>query len=489
MKKSMWKSLIFICIFTIGLILTGEIVIPKFLLNNDWPTTVTYKEFYDMEEDTVDVIFLGSSAVATSYIPQELYNRYGIRSFNLGCEQQNLVMSYYWLKEALRYHKLSAVVLDCNQVFTFMENEILNCSEELTRKAMDNMKFSKNKMETIHTICSFDSKQTRLSYVLPIVRFHTRWKELCEDDFTVSEVLEKSQNKGYTLLNVKSNYEYKPLEVSDSMEQEEMQPVMKDYLDKIVFLCRQNNIDLILVNNPSANFTIKKHNTVQQYADENRIEYCDFNEACLYNQIQYQFDVDNADIVHANLKGAVKQTDYIGTILPDKVKNKFDEQWEKSKKSYELLKKDVYLQTVEDVSEYLELIKDDRYTVIISVRDEATKNLNNDIMQKLRCLGLQINLSKEYRCSYYAVISDKKVSEELDYIKLEYTGKIRDGRDDVSVISAGWGCGDISSVKINGNEYSKNGRGLNIVVYNNETRRIIDSVCFDTCAPELNAYR
>lgn len=42
--------------------------------------------------------------------------------------------------------------------------------------------------------------------------------------------------------------------------------------------------------------------------------------------------------------------------------------------------------------------------------------------------------------------------------------------------------GDIASCLINGMEYAQNQRGLNIVIYDNKTKKVIDSVCFDTCA-------
>ena len=48
------------------------------------------------------------------------------------------------------------------------------------------------------------------------------------------------------------------------------------------------------------------------------------------------------------------------------------------------------------------------------------------------------------------------------------------------VVSAGYECGNECSIKIDGKEYGKNQRGLNIVVYNHVTKAVVDSVCFDT---------
>lgn len=90
----------------------NRILIPKCYYDDSWPTTSTYQGFYQMEKDSVDVLFLGSSCAAAGLNPQEFYDSYGIRSYNLGCEGQSLLTSYYWLEEALRFQSPKVVVLE-----------------------------------------------------------------------------------------------------------------------------------------------------------------------------------------------------------------------------------------------------------------------------------------------------------------------------------------------------------------------------------------
>ena len=63
-------------------------ITPKFFTDTDWPTTTTFAGFYDLDKDSVDVLFLGSSHGVTSFCPQEVYNQYGITSYNLSSDQQ-----------------------------------------------------------------------------------------------------------------------------------------------------------------------------------------------------------------------------------------------------------------------------------------------------------------------------------------------------------------------------------------------------------------
>ena len=139
----------------IAAVLTGELFKPKFLNDNYWPLDVTYQSFYEMEKDSVDVIFLGSSHAISAFSPQMLYDGCGIRSFNLGSEEQSLLVSYYWLKEALRFQKPQAVVLDTVVCFPFMETPY-NCNEASIRKAIDPMKWSPVKFAAVRDIGRLD---------------------------------------------------------------------------------------------------------------------------------------------------------------------------------------------------------------------------------------------------------------------------------------------------------------------------------------------
>ena len=59
--------------------------------------------------------------------------------------------------------------------------------------------------------------------------------------------------------------------------------------------------------------------------------------------------------------------------------------------------------------------------------------------------------------------------------------------NDVHLSSAGNKAGKNSSIVINGVDYSKNVRGINIVVI--EEGSVSESIAFDTCIPEMTVTR
>ena len=106
------RSILFLAILFTSLFYINTMLRPKYTpKNSSWPTS-GYYQFYKMREHSVDVLFLGSSVTVNAFSPQEIYNKYGIRSYNLGSEQQSPICSYYWLKEALRFQKPQVVLLD-----------------------------------------------------------------------------------------------------------------------------------------------------------------------------------------------------------------------------------------------------------------------------------------------------------------------------------------------------------------------------------------
>lgn len=416
-QKYIVKAAGFVLAALVCILSVNKMLMPKYFYNNTWPTTSTYLKFYEMEQDSIDVLFFGSSHAVSSFSPQELYQNYGIRSYNLGCEQQNLLLSYYWLKEALRFQKPKAVVLDTYMLFPYNSSEPLNTAEATTRKAMDYMKWSKVKREAVRDICEIDENQSKMSYYFTNIRFHTRWKNLNEDDFTYSEMKQHENLKGFSALSWPyNNMEYSPFSMEDSLDRADTVPVMQNYLDKIKELCQQEKIELILVKTPTTAANIYKYNTLKDYAAQNNLHYLDFNEKSLYEEIGFQFPLDNADAGHANLWGAVKMTEYLGRFLTEEagIVPKEDRQWEKSMRYYDAVKKDAELKKETDIYRYLEALKEERYSIFIAVMDEASNSLNQELLQKLKELGLQNSLEGEYRSSYYAVIDRNKViGEEL----------------------------------------------------------------------------
>ena len=128
--------------------------------------------------------------------------------------------------------------------------------------------------------------------------------------------------------------------------------------------------------------------------------------------------------------------------------------------------------------EYLKALKRDNYLVLFSARDDASVAVTAAIVNAMKDLGLNENLTGKLRQSYAAVLNGQEVLYEQSGDSAVVVDLNADGIM-VHVESAGMIAGNNSAIKINGMEYSLNTRGLNIVVYDKENWCVVDRVCFD----------
>lgn len=340
-KRFFLRGILFVGILSLCICCVNSVLMPKYFYDNDWPTSSTYIGFYEMKKNTIDVIFLGSSHAVAAFSPQELYNEEGIRGYSLACEQQNMLTSYYWLKECLRYQTPKVVVLETRMLFDFFDNEVMNTTEECTRKAFDYMHWSKVKMEAVRDICNADKEQTIESYLFPNIRYHDRWENLTVNDFIFNRDSAHCELKGQAVMKWHSpGTEYEMIYEDGLKEKSEMHEFSQLYFEKIVNLCNDKNIELLLVKTPcKSSNSSKRYYTMVEYVEGKDIQYIDFNEQKLYEKINYNYEQDNADTDHVGFSGARKVTRYIGELLKEYyfIESTVDEQWEKTREYYQQL--------------------------------------------------------------------------------------------------------------------------------------------------------
>ena len=491
-----------------------SVLVPK-NYTGEWQSPVTtYCGFYDLERDTADLLFLGSSHVFSSFCPQALYDEYGITSYNLSMGNQNLLMSYYWLMEALRTQSPSVVVVEGTFAFDRCGNPS-NSIETSTQKSINYMHWSSNRIRAIRALCEIDPEMYSPEQFIPNIRYHERWKELHEEDFTLGEIRSRDRLMGFS-----GNFrysggikEYQPYKAADgaaaaaggstesaegsaaaaggSQETagEKMVPAMKEYLDRIADTCRERNIRLILTLTPSLNTTRPMHIAMREYAKEQGLEFLDFNTEDMIREMGYEFEVDNEDKEHPNIWGAQKITHRLGEYLTGEktggaaLQPHRDEQWEKTRENYENAIKDAELVRTDDIYAYLSALRDERYSVLIAVKGEASEWDDDRIAGELADLGLDEDLRELNGDSYFAVIDAGEVREEESGTEeIRSTGVIRNGRTIYEIDSKGSAADELkygySSIRINDKECSVNGRGINIAVVLNENAAVIDKVCF-----------
>jgi hypothetical protein len=270
-------------------------------------------------------------------------------------------------------------------------------------------------------------------------------------------------------------------------------PLEKEYFLKIIDLCNEKNIDVLLYKSPQRTWTAGYSNTLKNIANKYDLPLIEFNEEDMMQQIDMQFDLDSVDNSHLNFRGASKVTSYIAEYLdknyqlPDRRNDPEYAYLAADFESYTHHKQNALLAMETDVGKYIEMLDNPDYTVLISVKDGTIKNPTDDIAEKLSSLGIESELVNQN--SFVAVCEGGIAKYEASSnVRLYYQGNFADGKP-FFIESAGLDCGNRSSIRLIKTEHSSNARGLNIVVYDNSIGDVIDSVCFDTATDDIKSLR
>ncbi len=485
--KSVIRAALFLALLLFVLLTVNSVLMPEYYLaNSPWPTTAAYNAFYKMEKNSIDVLFLGSSHCVNAFSPMEIYDAYGIRSFNLGSEQQSIFLSYYWLKEALRFQTPSVVVLEGRFLRTLNRYDPINTIETLTRKCLDPMRWSRVKLEAVRELCALDGSQSIESWFLTNIRFHDRWKGLEDTDFISDSEITCSQLMGWAPGNGGNLYAFEPFTPTDEDQTYELDPRMVEYFGKTADLCKERGIRLVLVDVP-ADTDAAIGFAVEKLAEKYDVDYIEMSEKSVWEDLMKDEQPNENPVAHGNIWGNLRISRYIGRILKDDlgVPSVTDGRYESKRPFYEHVKNSYRLQETTDIDEYLELLRDDRFFVFIAVCDEAVSGMRDTTAEGLKKLGLEHEWNREtdFRKSYIAVIDDEGITERSGG-RIFLSGSFGDKERSYDIVSSGYEDEGESyaSIAIDGTEYSKNLRGLNFVVYDTVRRCVADSVNFDTYA-------
>lgn len=444
--------------------------------------------YYEEPEESIDVLFLGASTVRNGMSPLEMYKEYGFTGYSRATSIQAPVISYNLLMETLESHKLKAVVIDATTL-----SQVTNNTAEMEGKyheALDYMPMSKYKWNIISEITK-GGNYNIADFLLPLYRYHDRWNELTKQDFTYRNWRKDYPYKGqYPIIKI-TNYKFPDDYMQEGVVQDSDFQLSNEamyYFDKMVEVCKENDIELVLVKTPVGSWDWEKHNLIAQYAKVSDVTFIDFNVPTLQDDIDFDASRDFCDDGrHPNITGAQKMSAYIGEYLKgvcnfeDKRGIEEYETWEESCALYERLLYDRKIMEETNLIQYFNMLDDNGYTIIISARNDTSKYFTDEVKQAFAGLGLQADVADTSYQSYLAIVSNQTVvfeqqksGEGISFC--DYVGKL----NVVASSYADKSIGNNASIIIDGEEYSLQENGFNVVVYDNETEQIISRRTFNT---------
>ncbi|AET65777.1 hypothetical protein Desor_0017 [Desulfosporosinus orientis DSM 765] len=311
LKKAVIKSAVFIVL----LLLIMSVLNSIFILKTGHRSKLI-EGLYKHTGNAYDVVLMGSSHMNGGLDPNVLWHEEGITSFNYATGGQPIDVTYYMLKEVLKNHKPSIVVVDL--YYLGLTDEYGD--EGYVRNALDNMRFSMNKLDAI-IHCT--PQKDWLNYIFPIIKYHYRWKELTKQDF-FNDTSSSYYGKGFDSGTNKYGKDNTINEVTT--ESADLPPKTEEYLNKFINLAKEEGFQLIFTNTPydysstagSENWVKepeKMFNRVSEISAENKIPFINFNDKVA--EIGFNFKTDMNNSSHVNIWGANKITTYLAKFLKE----------------------------------------------------------------------------------------------------------------------------------------------------------------------------
>lgn len=378
MKKTI--QIIVNCLITIIIFIVVLSSLCRLVERKD--SDIKYKDFFSQKED-FDILFLGSSHTIYGIYPMELWDDYGLISYNMGGHGNRIPTDYIVLKEALKYTTPELVVIDC---FNITSNRMYSDSIEQVHLSLDAFPLSFQKAQGIHELINDSSLESE--FLWDFVTYHNRWDSLTQNDFKPELSVTKGAEMGvYVAVPNKITL----ISPSQKMEQDTNGII---YLEKIITLCQENDIDVLLtyLPFPSTEEDQKEANRVSDIASKYHIPYINFLQ--IDGIVNYNTDcLDEGS--HLNPSGGKKVTDYIGNYIMKNytINNHTSDSeysyWNDDEQDY-IKYKISLLENTKSLTSYLMLLYDNDFTYRIEI------NPSSDILQDPQIQELLHNLNDNY---------------------------------------------------------------------------------------------
>lgn len=199
--------------------------------------------FYEEEEDSIDVLCMGSSHIFENVNTGVLWDEYGIAAFDLCGSRQPLWNTYYFLKEALKTQTPRLIVVD---VYSALQQDEYSDESRIIKNNYG-LKLSRDKAESV-MVSAPEEKWP--DYLLEYPTWHSRYSEIDSSDFL--DYLGRSTMqcwKGYAL-NSNTTAMVRPEGIEYIMAAAEMPEKAEEYMRKIIELAQQEEIPLLFIETP-----------------------------------------------------------------------------------------------------------------------------------------------------------------------------------------------------------------------------------------------
>lgn len=290
-----------------------------FTIANSDSNRQIFNAFYEEKKNTIDVLYMGTSATNRYFIPPMAYNETGITSFNLATMGLPMFFVPTLINEAEKTQDPDLYIIELRNVLK-TKNEVTDAH---IRRVTDSMKESQNKYDAIDKAMKYTEGATGelsniddgwMDYFVPIVKYHSR---MAAGDIRPADFLPwktKNKTKGYVLsfntLKVKAQKEPVYSDGKAALAPE-MEQALLETLDACDGLEDGKEVLFVLAPYSMRKGQQEMFNTAIEMVTERGYPVLDFNQKDVTDAMELDWERDLYNSKHVNYIGAEKYTSYL----------------------------------------------------------------------------------------------------------------------------------------------------------------------------------
>ena len=452
------------------------------------------------EEKNIDVIYIGASSALVYWESLKAYKDYGFTSYSLSVNSFRAESIVPCIKYAEKYQNPQLYIIDLRPFQVYDDNPF-EIGIRNTSDAMDISFFPRYELiRTYLNNTNTDGKLDEISYYFDIAKYHTKYDNLKNRlawEFINNEG--ESQFKG-CLLPVQWAYLETPKDyITD--QRTALLPNAQKELDHVLAYCDAQNINVLFVVCPYV--ITKEHYAIYNSIADQVIAhgYGFLNTNDYYEEMGIDFTNDFYNDNHVNVFGSEKFTGFLEKYiannykLPDhrqdvnyvewnKCYVKFDEYVDQVKKTINEIKgaattaasQGEEIKKINELSQWSIYVNDSHYSLIMVGNGQSIFTDSYLDQKILKYLGIDTEILFGTD-NYIAIITFDEMEKFAmpEIVNSVATASIGQSQKKSKVIIDNRN--NCCSIKIDNEEYCrKNFDGINIVVFDNYYRTVLDSI-------------
>ena len=324
-RKTGLRVLIFLLVAALLFVYLNQV----FSIGNTDASKEIIHSFYEEEDDTIDVMYMGTSATNRYYNPALAYEEAGVAAYDMAVMGMPMFFMPTMIDEVEKTQDPGLYIIEIRNVLK-SKNEVTDAH---IRRVTDSMRFSADRFRAVDIALEYtegaagelsDIDDEKLSYYIPIIKYHSR---ATSGEMTAGDIFltsGQSAVKGYVLSQMTVTQKAQAQSVY-SEEKGKLAPEMEDAFKETLDRCdllKAEGKDILFILSPYVvrDGQMEKFNAAAEMIKERGYTFLNCNDAAVLEEMGIDWQTDFYNSKHVNYMGAEKFTRY----LTEYIKSNYD---------------------------------------------------------------------------------------------------------------------------------------------------------------------